>query len=216
MNKKFIVKKIEKRLKEKLKNETTGHDWWHAWRVCNSAKKIAKKEGGDSFVIELASLLHDVEDWKFNGLKDSKTALAEKWLNELNVDKKTIKHVCHIIKNVSFKGAGVKNKIKTIEGKIVQDADRLDVIGAIGIARTFTYGGYKNRQIYDPKIKPKFHKTFQQYKNSNYTSINHFYEKILLLKDRLNTKTAKKIAVRRHKLVEQFLKQFLGEWQNKI
>lgn len=216
MNKKLIIKEIQKRLKETLKNETTGHDWWHAWRVWNSAKKIAKKEGGDLFVITLGSLLHDVEDWKFHGLKNSKTDLAEKWLKELNVDNKIINHVCHIIKNVSFKGAGVKNKIRTDEGKIVQDADRLDVIGAIGIARTFTYGGYKDRQIYNPEIKPKFHKTFQQYKNSKYTSINHFYEKILLCKNRLNTKTAKKIAVRRHKFVEQFLKQFFNEWQNKI
>ena len=216
MDKKLIIREIEKRLKKKMAEETTGHDWWHAWRVTNTAEKIAKKEGGDLFIIKLGALFHDLEDWKFHGLKNSRTGIAEKWLKELGADKKTIDHVCHIIKNVSFKGAGVKNKMKTKEGKIVQDADRLDVIGAIGIARTFTYGGYKGRKMYDPKIKPKFHKTFYHYKNSGYTSINHFYEKILLCKDMLNTETAKKIAISRHKFTEKFLKQFLGEWHNKI
>jgi uncharacterized protein len=215
MNKKSIIQKIKKRVKRLLKCETTGHDWWHAWRVWKIAKKIAKKEGGDLFVIELAALLHDVEDWKFNKRKNSEINLAKKWLSELKVDKKIINHICHIIKNISFKGAKVKNKIKTKEGKIVQDADRLDVLGAIGIARTFAYGGYKGREIYNPKIKPRLHRTFKEYREAKSTSINHFYEKLLLLKDRLNTKTAKKMAIKRHQFLEQFLKEFFTEWEVK-
>jgi len=215
MNKKLINQKIKEKIKKFLKGEATGHDWWHAWRVWKLTKKIAKKEGGDLFVIELTALLHDIEDWKFNGRKDSETNLAKKWLTELKVDEKTINHICHIIKNVSFKGAGVKNEIKTKEGKIVQDADRLDVLGAIGIARTFTYGGYKGREIYNPEIKPRLHKTFKEYKEARSTSINHFYEKLLLLKSRLNTKTAKKMAIKRHQFLEQFLKEFLTEWEVK-
>lgn len=203
-----------------MQGEPTGHDWWHAWRVWKIAKKIAKKEGGDLFVIELAALLHDVEDWKFDGRENSGIALAKKWLNELKVDKENIEHVCHIIKNISFKGARVKNKMRLREGKIVQDADRLDVLGAIGIARTFAYGGYKGREIYNPKIKPRLHRTFKEYKKAKSTSINHFYEKLLLLKDLLlkdlmNTETAKKMAIKRHQFLEQFLKEFFAEWKVK-
>jgi len=215
MNKKLIIQEIKERMRQFLQGEVTGHDWWHAWRVWKIAKKIAKKEGGDSFVIELAALLHDIEDWKFNGRKNSGIDLAKKWLSELRVNKKVINHICHIIKNISFKGAKVKNKIKTKEGKIVQDADRLDVLGAIGIARTFAYGGYVGREIYNPKIKPRLHKTFKEYREAKSTSINHFYEKLLLLKDKLNTKTAKKIAIKRHQFLHQFLKEFLTEWKLK-
>lgn len=137
-------------------------------------------------------------------------------LEGLRVDKKNIEHVCDIVDNVSFKGAWVNNGIKTLEGKIVQDSDRLDVIGAMGIARTFAYGGSKGREIYNPKIKPRFHKSFEDYKNSKSTSINHFYEKILLLKNQLNTKTAKKIAEERHRFLQNYLKQFFKEWKVKI
>ena len=215
MNKQLIIKRIQENVKETLRGETTGHDWWHAWRVWKLAKKIAKKERGDLFVIELAALLHDVEDWKFSGKRNSGINLAKKWLTELKVAKKTINHICHIIKNISFKGAGVKNKIKTKEGMIVQDADRIDVLGAIGIARTFAYGGYVGREIYNPQIKPKLHRTFKEYKESKSTSINHFYEKLLLLKDRLNTKTAKKMATKRHRFLKQFLAHFIEEWKGK-
>jgi len=215
MNKKLIIQKTKEYVKKTLLGEATGHDWWHAWRVWRLAKKIAKKEGGDLFVIELAALLHDVEDWKFSKKKTPRVSLTKKWLKELKVNQKTIDHICHIIKNVSFKGAGVKNKIKTKEGKIVQDANRLDVLGAIGIARVFTFGGYRGVEIYNPNLKPRLHKSFKEYKTLKTTAINHFYEKVLLLKDRLNTKTAKKMAIQRHKFVEQFLDRFFKEWDGK-
>ncbi|MGC9031670.1 MAG: HD domain-containing protein [Minisyncoccia bacterium] len=215
MNKKIIIKKIRERVKKMLQGEATGHDWWHTFRVWKLAKKIGKKEGGDLFIIELASLLHDIQDWKFSKNKAVKVNLIQKWLKELRLDKNTIDHICDIIKNISFKGAGVKNKMKTIEGKIVQDADRLDATGAIGIARCFATGAKLNREIYNPEIKPKFHKTFREYKISKSTSINHFYEKLLLLKNLMNTKAAKKIAKERHEFMEKFLNRFFKEWEAK-
>jgi len=217
MNKIKIIQKVKDYIKNNLGSEPTGHDWWHSWRVWKMAKEIAKKEGGDLFVIELAALLHDIADWKFYGgnIKIG-SEKAKNLLKKLRVDDKTIKHICHIIDNISFKGAKVKNRMKTKEGKIVQDADRLDVIGAIGIARTFAYGAYKGREIYNPDIKPKLHKSFKEYKNSKGTSINHFYEKLLLFKNRLNTKTAKKIAQKRHEFLKSYLKQFFKEWEVKL
>lgn len=217
MNEKKIIEEIKKYLKENFKADATGHDWWHFWRVWKMAKEIAKKEGGNLFVIELAALLHDVADYKFNDGDDKaggKTARV--LLEKLNVDKKSIEQVCQIIDNVSFKGAGVKNGIKTKEGMIVQDADRLDVMGAMGIARTLAYGGFTKREIYNPEIKPRFYKTFEAYKNNQSSSINHFYEKLLLLENRLNTKTAKKIGKERHLFMENYLKQFFKEWNVEI
>jgi uncharacterized protein len=213
MNKQKIIKKVKEYVKKKLYGEVTGHGWWHTYRVWKMSKNIAEKEGGDLFIIELAALLHDIADWKFhNGDIKANSKKTRNLLKDLGVDDKNIKHVCHIVDNVSFKGDKVQNKIKTKEGMIVQDADRLDAIGAIGIARTFSYGGFSGREIYNPNVKPISHKSFKEYKNSKTTSINHFYEKILLLKDRLNTKTAKKIAQRRHKFLENYLKQFMKEW----
>ena len=217
MGKRQIINKVKEYIEKNFKGEPTGHDWWHTFRVWQMAKKIAQKEGGDLFLIELGALLHDIADWKFyDGDFKVGSKKAEDLLKKLKIDEKTIKEVCHIVNNVSFKGAGVKNGIKTKEGKIVQDADRLDVIGAVGIARTFAYGGYKGREIYNPGIKPKLHKSFKAYKDGKTTSINHFYEKLLLLKDRLNTKTAKKIAQSRHKFLEDYLKQFFKEWKVEI
>ncbi len=217
MNKNKIIRQVQSYVKKEFEGESSGHDWWHIFRVWKMAKEIAKKEGGDLFVIELGALLHDIADWKFHGgdLKAG-SKKARPLLKKFKVDKTTIEHVCDIIDNVSFKGAGAKNGIKTLEGKIVQDSDRLDVIGAIGIARTFAYGGNKGREIYNPNIKPKLHKSFDDYKNNKSSSVNHFYEKVLLLKDRLNTKTAKKIAEPRHKFLENYLKQFFKEWEVKI
>lgn len=217
MTQKSIIEAVKKFVQKSSQGEATGHDWWHNWRVWRMAKKIAQKEGGDLFIIELAALLHDIDDWKF-AASDSKKGpqKARNLLESLNVDKKIINEICNIIDNVSFKGAGVKNKMKSREGRIVQDADRLDVIGAMGIARTFAYGGYKKREIYNPDIKPKFHQSFKAYKNAKSTSINHFYEKQLLLKDRLNTKTAKKIAGPRHKFLEDYLRQFFKEWKIRV
>lgn len=217
MNKSKIIEEVKKYVRKNMEGESTGHDWWHSWRVWKLSKKIAKKEGGDLFIIELAALLHDIADWKFYG-GSVKTGVekTKRLLNKLNIAQETIDHICHIIKNISFRGAGVKNRINTKEGMIVQDADRLDVLGAIGIARVFAYGGFAKREIYNPDIKPTLHKSFKKYKNNKATSINHFYEKLLLLKDRLNTKTAKKIAKKRHKFLQNYLKEFFQEWEVKI
>ena len=215
MTKKEIIEKVKKYVKEKMEGETTGHDWWHVFRVWKLSKKIAKKEGGDLFAIELAALLHDIADWKFNEKSESEgIKKIKRLLENLKVGKDAILKVCDIIKNISFKGAGVKSKIKIIEGKIVQDADRLDALGAIGIVRTCAYHGHKGTEIYNPNIKPKRHKSFEEYKKTGPT-INHFYEKLLLLKDLMNTKTAKKIAEKRHIFIEQFLDRFFEEWEGK-
>lgn len=217
MKQKDIVKKTIAFVKKTLKNAEAGHDWSHVERVIKLAERINKKEKADPLTIKLAALLHDIADWKFHrGDDQAGIRLATAWLKKLKVKKGIIEKVNDTIKNISFKGAGVKNKPKSKEGQIVQDADRLDVLGAIGIARCFTFGGYKNRSLYNPKIKPKKHQSFQQYKNSKTTTINHFYEKLLLIKDRLNTKIAKKIAKDRHKFTQQFLERFLKEWWGKL
>lgn len=218
MNKKSVIEKTEEFVRKNLEKESSGHDWWHIDRVRKIAKFIARKEGGNSFVIELASLLHDVADWKFHG-GDEKigSKVARKWLEGLDVDESVINHVCYIMDEMPFKGAKtVSTKMKTLEGRIVQDADRLDAIGAIGIARCFAYGGKKGRTIHDPTLKPIFHKSFEEYKTGSMTSINHFYEKLLLLKGRMNTKTAKNIAENRHKFMKEFLERFFKEWKGKV
>lgn len=218
MNKKSIIDQTAKYVRKKLEKEHTGHDWWHAFRVWKMALKIAEEEKNvDLFVVQLAALLHDIADWKFHSAGDSAgTKLTREWLEKLHVEENVIFHVCEIIKGVSFKGAGVKSQMRTMEGMVVQDADRLDAIGAIGIARTFAYGGYCGRKIHSPDIKPEKHETFEQYKNSKGTSINHFYEKLFLLKGLMNTKTARKIAEQRHKFMKQYLDRFFKEWEVKI
>lgn len=218
MDKKYIeiIQKVKNYIEKEFKGEATGHDYWHMMRVWQMAKNIAKSEGGNLFVIELGALLHDIDDWKFNsGSIKAGSDKATLLLKNYDVDNEIIDQVCYIIDNISFKGALVKNKMKTIEGKIVQDADKLDAMGAIGIARVFAYGGKSGRKIYDPKIKPRMHSSFEEYKNNNSASINHFYEKLLLLKDRMNTKTGKKMAVQRHKFLELFLREFFAEWKGK-
>lgn len=216
MTKKQIIAKTAKYIENKLKGEGSGHDWWHVYRVWMLAKEIGEKEKGDMFVIELAALLHDIADWKFTNGDDSVgPKLASDWLLKLDVNKMVIDEVATIIKDISFKGAGVKTSMKTLAGRVVQDADRLDAIGAIGIARTFAYGGHTGREIYNPNIKPIMHKTFGDYKKNNSPTLNHFYEKLLLLKDLINTKTAKKMAVTRHKFMEVYLREFYAEWDGK-
>jgi len=213
-----LIKATADYVKSTLTGESSGHDWWHVYRVWQMSKKLAKSEAeADLLVIELAALLHDIADWKFNnGTNEVGIEKAKILLKDFGVSEEIIENVCHIIDNVSFKGAKVKNYIATIEGKIVQDADRLDAIGAIGIARAFAYGGGMGREIYNPDIKPRMHASFEEYKNSKGTSINHFYEKLLLLKNMLNTKTAKKIAEKRHKFMKDYLVQFFKEWDGKI
>lgn len=216
MNKDEIIIKTAAHIKSQFSGEGSGHDWWHIYRVWKNAIHIGKKENVDMFVVELAALLHDIADWKFhNGDDDIGPKMAREWLENLSVDEYAIAHVCDIIKNISFKGANVENKINTIEGQVVQDADRLDAIGAIGIARTFAYGGSKGREMYNPDIKPATHNSFEEYKNNQSNTINHFYEKLLLLKDKMNTKTATEIAQRRHLVMENFLKDFYEEWEGK-
>lgn len=211
-----IIKKTEEYVKSRLSGEGSGHDWWHVYRVWQSAIHIGKHESVDMKVVELAALLHDIADWKFNdGDIEAGPKMAREWLEKNKVDEITISHVTEIVRNISFKGAGVKTTMQTKEGMVVQDADRLDATGAIGIGRCFAYGGYKGREMYNPKIKPEYHGSFEKYKKSNGTSINHFYEKMLLLKDLMNTKTGKKMAKERHKFMEKFLKEFYNEWAGK-
>lgn len=217
MEKNSIVKKTKEFVRKKLEGEGSGHDWWHIERVYNNALNIAEYEkGADVFVVELAALLHDIADWKFNdGNLEAGSIVSREFLKTLNVDDKIIEKVAYIVKNVSFKGAGEKNEMNTLEGMIVQDADRLDAIGAIGIGRAFAYGGNKNREMYNPEISPENHEDFNAYKNSKGTTINHFYEKLLLLKDLMNTQRGKMIAQERHKFMEEFLEQFYKEWNGK-
>ncbi len=208
---KQLLSKTEDSIKNHFINDGSGHDWWHIHRVRNMALKIAKKEGGDIFRIEMAALLHDLDDWKL--VKNSNFSRTIAWLSKLKIPDSESAKILKIIEEVSFKGAGVETKATSLEAQIVQDADRLDAMGAIGIARTFAYGGNKNRLLFDPAIKPRLHDDFEAYKNSTAPSINHFYEKLLLLKDRLNTSTANEIGRRRHKYMKDFLVHFFNEWE---
>ncbi len=213
MTKKEIIRKTEEFVKKTMKGDP-GHDWSHVDRVRKTALYIGEKEKADLFIIELASLLHDVADHKFyKGDDQIGPNTAKKWLEKMNLESSKIKEICSIIEEVSFKGARVKYNLKNFEGNIVRDADKLDALGAIGLARTFSYGGHFNVPMYLPDVKPYFHKSFKEYKKNSASTINHFYEKLLLLKDRMHTKTAKQIAIRRHKFMEQYLKEFYEEWK---
>jgi uncharacterized protein len=215
-NEEQIIKTIAF-VKEQLANAEGGHDWFHIERVFNNALLISKTEQVDKLVISLAALLHDIADSKFhNGDETIGPNIARAFLFNLNVDSAVIEHVINIIENISFKGGNVSQKFHSKELEVVQDADRLDAIGAIGIARCFNYGGFKNRQLYNPDIKPNLKMTKEEYKSSTAPTINHFYEKLLLLKDKMNTKTGLKIALQRHEYMECFLKQFYNEWEAKL
>jgi uncharacterized protein len=217
MNNEKLIKKTSEYVRHVMKGESSGHDWWHAYRVWQMARRIGKKEKADRLRVELAALLHDIADYKLHGGDvEIGPRKAEEWLRSLGVDQKIINHIKEIIRDASFKGSKVKSEMKTLEGKIVQDADRLDAIGAIGIARTFAYGGHKGAAIHDPRIKPIMYESFEEYKSNTPPTINHFYEKLLLLKDLMNTKTAKKIAEGRHKFMENYLSQFYKEWEGKV
>lgn len=215
MTQQGILQKTADYIKQEFSGDSSGHDWWHIYRVWKNAITICEHEHADSFIVQLAALLHDLDDWKFNAAEDETPLRAKAWLDSLHVDSSVTDKVCNIITHISYKGAGVENKMDSLEGFIVQDADRLDAIGAIGIARAFAYGGYKNRPLYDPDSPPQMHATFEQYKNSKSATINHFYEKLLLLKDMMNTNTAKRIAEQRHEVMVQYLSQFMDEWEGK-
>jgi uncharacterized protein len=209
-----VLENTQKFVKKRLENTESGHDWFHIERVYKNAMLIAKDEDCDLLVIQLGALLHDIADSKFHDGDETigpKTARA--FLESENVFEETINHVINIIENISFKGGNFENKFSSKELEIVQDADRLDAIGAIGIARTFNYGGFKNRALYNPSIAPNLNMSKEEYKNSNSPTLNHFYEKLLLLKDKMNTATGKKIALERHKYMENFLSQFYAEWE---
>jgi uncharacterized protein len=204
-------------VKEKLKGAEAGHDWFHIERVWKLSKKISEKEGGNFVVIELSALLHDIADPKFhNGDETLAIKISSEFLKSIKVEEKIINQVLYIIENISFKNRKESHQNPSLELQIVQDADRLDAIGAIGIARTFNFGGFKNNLMYNPDIQPKLNMSKEEYKKSNGTTINHFYEKLLLLKDLMNTETAKKIASERHDFMLKFLDEFYKEWKVEI
>lgn len=200
-------------VKKELQLAEGGHDWFHIERVFKNAQLISESEKVDSTVVSLGALLHDIADSKFHDGDDTVgPKKARRFLSSQNLPKETIDHVVKIIENVSFKGGNQAQKFTSNELEVVRDADRLDALGAIGIARTFNYGGFKNRKLYDPEIKPNLDMTPSEYKASEAPTINHFYEKLLLLKDRMHTETGKRIAEQRHRFMETFLQQFYAEW----
>jgi len=213
MNKQLIIQNTISFVKQTLKNAEGGHDWFHIERVLKNSQLIAKSEEVDSFVVSLGALLHDIADSKFhNGDETIGPKVAANFLEKQQVDVVVIEHVVKIINNISFKGGKVKRTFSSKELDVVQDADRLDAIGAIGIARAINYGGFKNRAIYNPDIAPKLNMTKEEYKKSTAPTINHFYEKLLLLKDKMNTETGRKLAIQRHEFMELYLEQFYKEW----
>ena len=208
-----IIEETISFVKHKLANAESGHDWFHIERVYKNAMNIAKDIECDLTVVQLAALLHDIADSKFNdGDETIGPKTAETFLNGLKVDSDVVSHVVKIIENISFKGGNVVKTFSSIELDIVQDADRLDAIGAIGIARAFNYGGFKNRQIFNPEVALNLNMDNETYKHSRAPTINHFYEKLLLLSDQMKTSQAKKIAQERHQFMESFLEQFYNEW----
>lgn len=214
---KGIIKRTEAMVSERLEGNSSGHDWWHIDRVRRAAIEIARTEkGADMIVVELAALLHDISDWKFNGGDDKAgVGLAREWLISQRLGAGVVRAVCDAIADVTFKGKAVRTKPSSLEGCIVQDADRLDAIGAIGVARAFAYGGSTGRDMYIPGEGPREHPTFEDYRKDRGHTINHFHEKLLLLKDRLNTERGRKIAEGRHGFMLEFLDRFQMEWEGK-
>nr|WP_315247785.1 HD domain-containing protein [uncultured Flavobacterium sp.] len=214
MNNTALIHKTIQFVKEKLNDAEGGHDWFHIERVYKNALLIAKNTDCDLPVIQLGALLHDIADSKFhNGDETIGPKTARLFLESENVSEDIIVHVVNIIENISYKGGNLEKKFSSLELDIVQDADRLDAIGAIGVARAFNYGGFKNRALYNPEITPVTNMTKEEYKKNNAPTINHFYEKLLLLKDKMNTETGKQLAEERHRFMETFLSQFYAEWE---
>ena len=208
-----IIEATKTFVQQQLENAEGGHDWFHILRVFNNAQLISKTENVDSFIVALGALLHDIADSKFHdGNEKVGPEIAREFLFKHNVDSAVIEHVVKIIENISFKGGNEIQKFRSPELDVIQDADRLDAIGAIGIARCFNYGGFKNRSLFNPNIKPNLNMSKEEYKSSDSPTINHFYEKLLLLKDRMNTKTGRQIADKRHQFMMSYLDQFYAEW----
>lgn len=217
MSNERIIEQTIAFVKQTLEEAEGGHDWWHIYRVWQLSKLIAGTENVSLLVVELGALLHDIADSKFNNGDEEKGPLtALHFLNTLDLKGSVIEHVVHIIRNISFKGGKELRKFSSLELDVVQDADRLDALGAIGIARTFNYGGFMNRELYNPEIPPNLSMTKEEYKNSTAPTLNHFYEKLLLLKDRMNTTTGHQLAKHRHEFIEQFLDEFYAEWNGRI
>lgn len=213
MSKQVLINKTISFVNKELENAEGGHDWFHIERVYKNALLIAENEVCDVNVVKLGALLHDIADSKFHdGDEAIGPKIAREFLISNAVEEATIQHVIKIIENISFKGGKTEKTFSSIELDIVQDADRLDAMGAIGIARTFNYGGFKNRALYNPNIAPNLHMSKEEYKNSEAPTLNHFYEKLLLLKDKMNTETGRQIAKERHQFMETFLSQFYAEW----
>ncbi len=209
-----IIQNTLKFVQSHQQKAESAHDYWHVIRVWNNAKLISKTESVDTFVVELAALLHDIADSKFNnGDEEIGATVAGNYLNSQKIDSEKVQHIQNIIRYMSFKGGNNEVKFDSLEKQVVQDADRLEAIGAIGIARAFTYGGYAGRPIYNPEIPPNLNMSVEEYKKNNSHTINHFYEKLLLLKDKMNTNTGKKIAVERHAFLELYLDRFYREWK---
>jgi uncharacterized protein len=208
-----VLARTEAFVRGRLAGDGSGHDWWHVHRVRQVALRLAREEGADPYVVELAALLHDVADHKFHGGDETAgPRAAREWLAPLGVDAAVTEHVAGIIAALSFKGAGVPTPMATPEGAVVQDADRLDAIGAIGIARAFAFGGSRGRAMYEPDAPPEMHDSFDAYKTSQGHTLNHFHEKLFLLRDRMNTRAARAIAEERHRYMEGFVARFLAEW----
>ncbi|MFY7743463.1 MAG: HD domain-containing protein [Flavobacterium sp.] len=209
-----IIDKTILFVKKQLHDAEGGHDWFHIERVYKNAVLIAQEEDCDVTVVKLGALLHDIADSKFHdGDEEIGPKMARTFLESENVSEGIIEHVVQIIRNISFKGGNFEKTFSSIELEIVQDADRLDALGAIGIARAFNYGGYRNQQLYNPLIAPKLNMTKEEYKKNLSPTLNHFYEKLLLLKNKMNTETGKKLAQERHRFMETFLSQFYAEWE---
>jgi len=213
MTQQSIIQQTVEFVKRTLADAEGGHDWWHIWRVWQLSKKIAETEDASLFVVELGALLHDIADSKFhNGNEELGPQKAREFLTSVGVEETEIRHVENIISHISFKGGNEAQQFRSTELDVVQDADRLDAMGAIGIARTFNYGGFKNRELYNPEMKPNLNMTKAEYKQSTAPTLNHFYEKLLLLKDRMNTPTGKQMAEQRHRFMESYLNEFYKEW----
>jgi len=212
-----IIEKTIEFVKKTLAQAEGGHDWWHVYRVWKLSQHIARDEKVDMFVVELGALLHDIADFKFHGGDEEiGPRKTREFLDSLDVDAEIIKHVEKIVKNISFKGESHTQEFRSPELDVIQDADRLDAIGAMGIARAFSFGGNKNRPIYDPNVKPQDNMDKEAYLKNKSNTINHFYEKLLLLKDKMNTKSGKEMAEHRHKFMQQYLDEFYKEWEGKL
>ena len=208
-----VIAACEAYVRGAMARDASGHDWWHVERVRRVALRLAAEEGADPYVVELAALLHDVADHKLHGGDETAGPRAARaWLEAHGVGGETTAHVADIIARLSYKGAGVPTPMPTVEGRVVQDADRLDAIGAIGVARAFAFGGTRGRPLHDPEAVPELHDSFERYKRSAGPTTAHFHEKLLLLRDRINTPSARRIAEGRHRFLEEFLERFLREW----